>query len=40
MKSSLSDSEVCGPELKDLVLGSIRSVSPFLQFLAKALGES
>ena len=36
----LTDNEVCGPDLKDLVLSNIRSISPFLQFLSKALGES
>jgi uncharacterized protein (TIGR02453 family) len=35
----LADSEVCGSDLKDLVLGNVRSISPFLQFLSKALGE-
>jgi hypothetical protein len=35
----LSDSQVCGAELKELVLGTVRSISPFLQFLSKAVGK-
>ena len=33
----LTDSEVCGSELRELVLANVRAISPFLQFLAKAL---
>ncbi len=40
IKSPLTDGEVCGPQLKDLVLSSVRSISPFLQFLSKAVEES
>ena len=40
ISSPLTDSEVCGPEFKDLVLARFRSTAPFLQFLSKAIGLS
>jgi uncharacterized protein (TIGR02453 family) len=36
----LTDSEVCGPQLKEIVLGNVRAISPFLQFLSKALSPT
>jgi uncharacterized protein (TIGR02453 family) len=40
ISSPLTDSEVCGRNFKDLVIGRFRTTAPFLQFLSNAIGLS